>query len=142
MAAGPHPRRKLAAIYAGGVVGALIRVGLAEEFPPAAGTWPWPTFAVNLAGALLLGYFFALTRDHPEERLHHPFLATGICGTLTTFSTFQLELYELVDEGETGLAAAYCAATVAAGYLLLRLGIALEARWPWRSRPAPAEGAP
>jgi len=137
-----HARRRLAAIYAGGVVGALLRVGLAEEFPPAAGTWPWPTFAVNLVGALLLGYFYALTRDHPAERLHHPFLATGVCGTLTTFSTMQLELYELVDRGETSLAAGYCAATLAAGYLLLRLGIALEARWPWRSGREQAEAAP
>lgn len=128
-----YPRRRLAAIYAGGVVGALLRVGLAQEFPPDPGSWPWPTFAVNLAGALALGYFFALTREHPEERLQHPFLATGVCGTLTTFSTLQLELYELVDLGETGLAAAYCAATVVAGYALLRLGIALEARWPWRA---------
>ncbi|MDX6624982.1 MAG: fluoride exporter [Solirubrobacterales bacterium] len=133
-----RPRgRKLAAIYAGGVVGALLRVGLAQEFPPAPGSWPWPTFAVNLVGALALGYFFALTREHPEERLQHPFLATGVCGTLTTFSTLQLELYELVDRGETGLAAAYCAATVLAGYALLRLGIALEARWPWRAARRP-----
>lgn len=125
-----HPGRKLAAIYAGGVAGALIRVGLAQAFPPAAGTWPWPTFAVNMAGALLLGYFFARFRDHPEESLHHPFLATGICGTLTTFSTLQLELYDLLDEGETGLAALYCAATVLAGYLFLRIGIVFETRRP------------
>jgi CrcB protein len=129
-----HPGRKLIAIYAGGVAGALIRVGLARAFPPDPGTWPWPTFAVNLLGAFLLGYFFALFRDRPEESLRRPFLATGICGTLTTFSTLQLELYELVDEGETGLAAAYLAATLAAGYLLLRLGIALEARRPARTR--------
>lgn len=123
-----HPGRKLAAIYAGGVVGALIRVGLAQAFPPAPGAWPWPTFAVNMAGALLLGYFFALFRDHPEESLHHPFLGTGVCGTLTTFSTLQLELYGLVDEGDLGLAAAYCAATLLAGYVFLRIGIACEAR--------------
>src|ERR1700712_408990 len=123
-----HPGRKLAAIYAGGVVGAVIRVGLAQAFPPDPGTWPWPTFVANLAGALLLGYFFALFRDHPAESLHHPFLGTGVCGTLTTFSTLQLELYTLVDEGDLGLAAAYCAATLLAGYLLLRLGIALEQR--------------
>jgi fluoride exporter len=127
-----HPGRKLVAIYAGGVAGALIRVGLAQAFPPAAGTWPWPTFAVNLVGAFLLGYFFALFRDHPEESLRHPFLATGVCGTLTTFSTLQLELYGLVDGGAAGLAAAYLAATLAGGYLLLRLGIALEARRPQR----------
>jgi CrcB protein len=125
-----HPGRKLAAIYAGGVAGALIRVGLARAFPPGAGAWPWPTFAVNLVGALLLGFFFARLRDRPEESLHHPFLATGVCGTLTTFSTFQLELYDLLDEGEGGLAVAYLAATLAAGYLLLRFGIALAERSP------------
>lgn len=123
-----HPRRKLAAIYAGGVVGALIRVGLAQAFPPDPGTWPWPTFVANLVGALLLGCVFALFRDHPPERLRHPFFATGVCGTLTTFSTLQLELYELVDRGALGLALAYCAATLVGGYVFLRIGIALGRR--------------
>jgi fluoride exporter len=125
-----HPGRKLAAIYAGGVAGALIRVGLAQAFPPAPGTWPWPTFVANLAGALALGYVFALFRDRPPESLHHPFFATGVCGTLTTFSTLQLELYALLDGGDLGLATAYCAATLLAGYVCLRIGIGLE-RW-WR----------
>lgn len=124
----PHDPRKLAAIYAGGVVGALIRVGLAEVAATDPGQWPWATFAVNMAGALLLGYFFMLLRDHPEESLRHPFLGIGICGTLTTFSTMQLELYGMVDGDYLGLAAAYAAVTIAAGYVFLRLGIALEAR--------------
>ena len=126
--------RKLLAIYAGGVVGALIRVGLAEAASTGPGQWPWATFAVNMIGALLLGYFFALFRDHPEESLHHPFLGTGICGTLTTFSTMQLELYEMVDGGYLGLAAAYAAITIAAGYLCVRAGIALETRRPRLAR--------
>ena len=83
-----------------------------------------------MAGALLLGYFFARFREHPRERLAHPFLSIGICGTLTTFSTMQLELYELLDGGHLGLAAAYCAATIAAGYLCVRLGIVLASRRP------------
>jgi CrcB protein len=129
----PHGPRKLLAIYAGGVVGALIRVGLAQAFPVSPGQWPWATFAVNLVGALLLGCFFALLRDHPAESLRHPFLGIGICGTLTTFSTMQLELFEMVDGGHLGLAAAYCAVTIAAGYLLVRVGIGLER---WRPRVA------
>jgi fluoride exporter len=124
----PHDPRKLLAIYLGGVVGALLRVGLAEAASSGPGEWPWATFAANMVGALLLGWFFALFRDHSEERLHHPFLGIGVCGTLTTFSTLQLELYEMVDGGRLGLAAAYCAVTIAAGYLLLRIGIALERR--------------
>lgn len=120
--------RRLAAIYAGGALGALARVGLAEAAPHGAGEWPWATFAVNMAGALLLGYFVARLRDHPQDSLAHPFLTTGICGTLTTFSTLQLELFELVEGGYLGLAAAYVAVTLACGYASVRLGMALERR--------------
>ncbi len=123
-----HPGRKLAAIYVGGVIGALIRVGLAEGFPHGADAWPWPTFAVNVVGAALIGYFFASFRDHPPERLHHPFLATGICGTLTTFSTLQLELFAMVDGGHLGLACAYVAASLVCGYVAVGLGIGAERR--------------
>jgi fluoride exporter len=135
--------RRLAAIYAGGVLGALARVGLAELAPRGPGGWPWATFAVNMVGALLLGYFVERLRDHPEDSLAHPFLTTGICGTLTTFSTLQLELFEMVDGGHLGLAAAYVAATIVAGYGFVRLGIALEGRLasnpPHRAGKSPGE---
>ncbi len=122
----PHDPRKLLATYLGGVVGALLRVGLAEVGAVGSGQWPWPTFVVNMVGALLLGWFYTLYRDQPEESLRHPFLGTGICGTLTTFSTMQLELFRFVDDGHLALAVAYAGATIALGYLCVRLGIALE----------------
>lgn len=125
--------RQLAAIYVGGVLGALVRVGLAEALPHSPGGWPWATFAVNMAGALALGYLFARLRDHPEDSLAHPFLTTGICGTLTTFSTLQLELFEMVDAGYLPLAAGYVAATFIVGYLCIRLGIAAERRPRWET---------
>jgi fluoride exporter len=118
--------RRLAAIYIGGVIGALARVGLAEAAPHGSDGWPWATFAVNMVGALLLGYFVARLHDHREDSLVHPFLTTGICGTLTTFSTLQLELFEMVDAGHLGLAAAYVGATLVAGYAFVRLGIWVE----------------
>jgi CrcB protein len=118
--------RCLAAIYVGGVLGALARVGLSEAAPHGPAGWPWATFAVNMAGALLLGYLFARLRDHPEDSLAHPFLTTGICGTLTTFSTMPLELFQMVDAGHLGLATAYVGATLVAGFAFVRLGIALE----------------
>jgi CrcB protein len=118
--------RRLAAIYVGGVLGALARVGLARATPHAAGGWPWGTLVVNMVGALLLGYFFARLSDHPEDSLTHPFLTTGICGTLTTFSTMQLELFEMVDGGHLGRAVAYLVLTLVAGFVCVRAGIALE----------------
>lgn len=124
----PHDPLKLLAIYLGGVAGALLRVGLAELAATGPSQWPWATFAVNMTGALLLGYFFMSFRDHPEESLRHPLLGVGLCGTLTTFSTLQLELYEMVDGGHLALAAAYCTATLALGYVCARVGIARERR--------------
>jgi fluoride exporter len=120
--------RRLAAIYLGGVLGALARVGLAQATPHGPGGWPWGTFVVNMLGALALGYFFARLGDHPEESLAHPFLTTGICGTLTTFSTLQLELFEMVDAGHLGLALTYLGATLLAGFTCVRAGIAFERR--------------
>lgn len=124
----PFDLRRLAVIYAGGVLGALARVGLAQATPHGPGGWPWGTFAVNMVGALALGYFFARLGDHPEEGVAHPFLTTGICGTLTTFSTLQLELFEMVDAERLGLATAYLGFTLALGFLCVRAGIALERR--------------
>jgi CrcB protein len=118
--------RRLAAIFVGGVIGALIRVGLSQALPHGVDSWPWATFAVNMVGAFVLGYVIARLHDHPEDSLTHPFLTTGICGTLTTFSTLQLELFEMIDEGYLGLAAAYIGATLLVGYLFVRLGISLE----------------
>src|SRR5665811_2620118 len=105
-----------------------IRVGLAEAVQRGPGQWPWATFAVNMAGALLIGFLVGRLRDHPEDSLRHPFLMTGITGTLTTFSALQLELFELVDEGDLGLAAAYVGATMVIGYAFVRLGLLLERR--------------
>lgn len=105
-------RRELGAIFLGGALGAVLRAGLAEALPPAAGEWPWATFAVNIVGAALLGYWFT-TLPHTSYR--RPLLTTGFCGALTTFSTVQLELVEMIDAGRTGLAALYLAASVAAG---------------------------
>ena len=117
--------RRLAAIYAGGVIGALARVGIAQALPHGVDAWPWATFAVNMTGALLLGCLVAALRGHRAESPSFALLTTGICGTLTTFATLQLELFEMLEAGSPGLAIAYAAATIAGGLLLVRAGISL-----------------
>jgi len=122
-------RRELGAIYAGGVIGALARVGLSEALPHGVDAWPWATFVANLVGAALLGWFVTRLGERlPPSTYGLPFLGTGLCGALTTFSTLQLELFEMLEGGYVGLAAAYAAATVAGGFACVHFGIVATRR--------------
>jgi fluoride exporter len=113
-------RRELAAIFVGGAIGALARYGLAEALPHDAGKWPWATFAVNIAGALALGYLTTRLQERlPPTAYRRPLLGTGFCGALTTFSTMQVELLQMLDDGRAGLAAGYAAASIGAGVLAI-----------------------
>jgi fluoride exporter len=116
-------RRELGAIYAGGVIGALARVGLSEAMPHGVDAWPWATFLVNMVGAALLGWFVTRLGERlPPSTYRRPFLGTGICGALTTFSTLQLELFKMVEGGYLGLAMAYTTATLIGGFACVHLG--------------------
>ena len=100
-------RRELAAIFAGGVVGALLRVALLQTHAGAAPGWPWVTFAENILGTFLLGYFATRLQERlPLSAYRRPLLGTGFCGAFTTFSTMQLELLTMLDAHRYGLALA------------------------------------
>ena len=122
--------RELAAIFAGGCIGALARAGLVEAAGRGApGDWPWVTFGVNVLGALLLGYFVTRLQERlPPSRYRRPFLGTGVCGALTTFSTVQIELLRMLDHGHYGLAAGYAAGSIAAGFVAVALATSLTRR--------------
>lgn len=115
-------RRELAAIFAGGFLGAVARAEVAETLPVARGQWPWATFLVNIAGALLLGYFTTRLQERlPLSAYRRPFVGTGICGGLTTFSTMQLELLHMLDDGDVVLGLSYALASVALGVAAVAL---------------------
>ena len=119
-------RRTVAAVFAGGAIGTLARAGLTVAFPVPAGHWPWPTFAVNVVGAFVLGWI--VTRLPPTS-YGRSLLGTGLCGGLTTFSTMQVEILTMLADRRTGLALGYAAASVAAGYAAVRGATALARRW-------------
>jgi CrcB protein len=117
--------RELAAIFAGGSVGALLRAGLAVAAAPPPGHWPWPTFMANIAGALLLGYSVTRLQERlPLSAYRRPFLGTGLCGALTTFSTLQVELIRILEHGQLWLACGYAAASIGGGWLAVILATA------------------
>src|SRR3954468_11149007 len=121
--------RELAAVFAGGVLGALARASLVEAFPHDAGRWPWVTFAVNVAGAALLGYLVTRLQERlPLSAYRRPLLGSGFCGALTTFSTMQLELVQMLDAHRVALALAYASASLAAGFAVVFLATRLTRR--------------
>jgi fluoride exporter len=122
-------RRELAAIFVGGVLGALARVALVSAFPAAPGAWPWATFAANLSGAFLLAYFATRLQERlPQSTYRRPLLGTGFCGAYTTFSTMQVELLRMLDRDHYGLAVGYAAASIAAGLVAISVATAAVRR--------------
>jgi fluoride exporter len=111
-----------AAVIAGGAVGTLARAGLAEALPVHPGAWPWATFAANIAGSLILGWVVI------AKARWRPLVGTGFCGALTTFSTFQVQLVELGDDGHVPLAALYLAVSVIVGLAAAHAGARLARR--------------
>ncbi|MGP3687525.1 fluoride efflux transporter FluC [Streptomyces sp. IBSNAI002] len=109
--------RVLAAVAAGGAVGASARYGIALLWPAGPGAFPWATLVINAVGSALIGVLMVLiseggrTSPHPLLR---PFAGVGILGGFTTFSTYALDFSRLLDEGEAGTALAYAGLTVAA----------------------------
>jgi fluoride exporter len=122
-------RREVGAVFAGGFIGALARAGVLEALPHAAGEWPWATFLVNVAGTFALGYFTTRLQERlPQSAYRRPFLGTGFCGALTTFSTMQLELLNMLDADRYALAALYVLASLAAGFAAITLATNLVRR--------------
>jgi CrcB protein len=121
--------RLLLAIFAGGVVGALLRAGLEQAFPASGDGWPWATFIANVVGTALLAYFATRLQERlPPSTYPRPFLGTGLCGALTTFSTMQIEAIRLFRHDHALIAIGYLTASVIAGLFVVQVATALVRR--------------
>ena len=106
----------------GGALGALARWALTEVVPSPGG-WPWATLLVNLSGCFLLGALFAVVAARsPEPSWARPFLGVGVLGGYTTYSSFAVEVVNLVDDGAPVLAAGYVLVSVVGGVAAVALG--------------------
>lgn len=114
-------------LFAGGGLGAVMRFALALWVDERAQVpFPWGTLAVNVVGCFLIGLVATLADEHrllaPGVRL---FLVAGVLGGFTTFSTFSLETWRLVEEGLPGLALGNAAASFGACAVAVIVGVFL-----------------
>ena len=100
---------------AGGSIGAALRYCFYISIKPQ--PFPYATLLINIAGSFILGIIMALSiKDAPTIRESYKlFLATGICGGFTTFSTFSYENIYLLQAGKYNLAFIYILVSVVAG---------------------------
>jgi fluoride exporter len=114
-------------VFLGGGLGSVARYGLSVLGMRWLGQgFPWPTLLINIAGSALMGLltgWLAVQGSAPQAlRL---FIATGVLGGFTTFSTFSLETVLLYERGQVGLAVAYVAASIGVGIAALFLAMRL-----------------
>jgi fluoride exporter len=126
----------LAAVGAGGFLGALGRYELGLTWPTPVGRFPWTTLTINVSGAFVLGLVLTLLLERVgPTRYVRPFFCVGVLGAWTTMSTFAVEFDLLVKEGHTATALAYVAATVVVGVGATWVGVALARTFdPVRAR--------
>lgn len=106
----------------GGSIGSLCRYGVArwagDRFK---GVFPWGTLMVNAVGAFLLG----VLQESSAAPLWMLFCGTGILGGLTTFSTWMMETFRLLEEGEYASAFLNVFCSLGVGMVLFTLGYCL-----------------
>ncbi len=113
--------RQVLLVGLGGFLGSALRFLLSKFNDNVLGL-PLGTLTVNVLGSLLIGVFAGIFVK--ELGNHHLkfLLATGFCGGFTTFSTFSLENYTMLQNGQIGTALLYIIGSLVLGLLAVMLG--------------------
>ena len=111
------------AVAVGGAFGTLVRYEVTLAFPADSAQFPWAITLVNLVGCVVVGVVMAAMRARPGipdgVRL---FVVVGVCGGLTTFSTWMVSDVLLVHDGALGLALLDLLGALVAGLAAVWLG--------------------
>ncbi|MER5421333.1 fluoride efflux transporter CrcB [Streptosporangium roseum] len=113
-------------VLLGGAVGASLRYLTDRAVQARHDTvFPWGTFTVNVAGSMILGVLTGAVLAGAVGDAAQLLLGTGLCGALTTYSTFSYETLRLAETGAVFLATANVAASVVAGLGAVFVGLTL-----------------
>ena len=114
-------------VILGGMIGAPLRY-LTDRLVQARHdtAYPWGTFTVNVVGSLILGLLTGAVVAGAAPQSLQLFLGVGLCGALTTYSTFSYETLRLIEGRAAYLAVANVVASVVAGLGAAVTGAALS----------------
>ena len=90
-------------VFLGGGIGSVLRFLLSKIFPFQANAFPWATLLSNIIASVLLALVVAQLKDVPKWVTIYPLIVVGICGGLSTFSTFSYENFQLLQQGQLAL---------------------------------------
>lgn len=115
------------AVGAGGALGAMARYGVSQAALRVLGpNFPWGTLSANVIGSVVMGALIVwLAKHEPQTATLRAFLAVGVLGAFTTFSTFALDAVTLYKDRTLTIAAVYVAASVILSIAGLIAGMAL-----------------
>ena len=115
--------KNILAVGAGSFIGGAARYIVSLAMKGIGKGFPWATLAVNLVGSLMIGLLWGLlSRNAAENTSWGLFLTVGLCGGLTTFSTFSKEALAMLQTGQIWGFASYIALSILAGIALVALG--------------------
>ena len=115
--------KNILAVGAGSFIGGAARYLVSLGMKGIGKGFPWATLAVNLVGCLMIGLLSGLlSRNAAENTSWGLFLTVGLCGGLTTFSTFSKEALAMLQTGQIWGFASYIALSILAGIALVALG--------------------
>ncbi|WP_136029810.1 CrcB family protein [Microbacterium sp. PF5] len=100
-------------VFAGGAAGTSIRILLGTWWASSS-SFPWPTFIINVSGAILLGALYGASRGAATGRMRL-LLGTGVLGGYTTYSTFAVGSDGLILTDHLLLGVLYVVPTVVLG---------------------------
>lgn len=109
----------------GGALGAMARYGIGTAVPVPANGFPLATALINIAGSLAMGVLIGvLAKTTPQYQNEiRLFVAVGIFGGFTTFSSFSLDAITLIERGDFLLATAYIVGSVVLSLAGLYVGL-------------------